>query len=295
MFRVGYIAAPPTIGSADIIVARAAKPENPVSRTATANALTLKYRMISLLQATSSQWRGFGRRRASPACTGEDRNRFHDSRKIPAPLRATGLCRLNFAKEAKKPGCEDRVATLTQTDNGELVLLIDAVAAGDRDAFGKLYQRTAPKLFAILLRILRNRGAAEDALQDVFLKIWQNAGSFSAAAGPPMGWLISVARNRAIDILRRKNPAEPAATETADIFANIADTASGEEQMTELAALQHCLETLDEQARACILLAYYEGYSREELANRFGRPVGTVKTWLHRSLALLKSCLEATT
>lgn len=198
-------------------------------------------------------------------------------------------------KEAKKPGCEDRVATLTQTDNGELVLLIDAVAAGDRDAFGKLYQRTAPKLFAILLRILRNRGTAEDALQDVFLKIWQNAGSFSAEAGPPMGWLISVARNRAIDILRRKNPAEPAATETADIFANIADTASGEEQMTERAALQHCLETLEEQARACILLAYYEGYSREELANRFGRPVGTIKTWLHRSLALLKSCLEATT
>ncbi len=216
-------------------------------------------------------------------------------KKIPAPPPATGLCRLNFAKESQEASCEDRVVTLTQADNGKLILLIDAVARGDRDAFGKLYQRTAPKLFAILLRILRNRGAAEDALQDVFLRIWQNAGSFSAEAGPPMGWLISVTRNRAIDIMRRKNPAEPAATETADIFANIADTAGGEEQMTELAALQHCLETLEEQARACILLAYYEGYSREELANRFGRPVGTIKTWLHRSLALLKSCLEATT
>ena len=63
----------------------------------------------------------------------------------------------------------------------------------------------------------------------------------------------------------------------------------------ELAALRHCLGTLEELARNCILLAYYDGYSREELASRFGRPVGTIKTWLHRSLALLKSCLEAAT
>lgn len=189
----------------------------------------------------------------------------------------------------------DRPAALAQLDNGELIALIGATARGDRDAFATLYQRTAPKLFAILLRILRGKAAAEDALQDVFLKIWQNARSFSPEAGPPMGWLISVARNRAIDILRARNPAEPGALEATDLFARLADLSDGEAQMSDLSALRHCLGTLEEPARNCILLAYYEGYSREELARRFDRPVGTIKTWLHRNLAILKSCLEATT
>ena len=178
-------------------------------------------------------------------------------------------------------------------DNGELATLLGAVARGDRRAFALLYQRLSPKLFAILLRILRNKATAEDALQDVFLKIWQNAGSFAPEAGSGMAWLVSITRNRAIDILRAKNPAEPAATEATDYFANIADHQGGEGQIMDLAVLQHCLETLEEPARACILLAYHEGYSREELAQRFGRPVGTIKTWLHRSLAALKSCLDA--
>ncbi len=189
----------------------------------------------------------------------------------------------------------DRPAALAQLDNGELIALIGATARGDRDAFATLYQRTAPKLFAILLRILRGKAAAEDALQDVFLKIWQNARSFSPEAGPPMGWLISIARNRAIDILRARNPAEPGALEATDLFARLADLSDGEAQMSDLSALRHCLGTLEEPARNCILLAYYEGYSREELARRFDRPVGTIKTWLHRNLAILKSCLEATT
>ena len=189
----------------------------------------------------------------------------------------------------------DRPAALAQLDNGELIALIGATARGDRDAFATLYQRTAPKLFAILLRILRGKAAAEDALQDVFLKIWQNARSFSPEAGPPMGWLISVARNRAIDILRARNPAEPGELEATDLFARLADLSDGEAQMSDLSALRHCLGTLEEPARNCILLAYYEGYSREELARRFDRPVGTIKTWLHRNLAILKSCLEATT
>lgn len=189
----------------------------------------------------------------------------------------------------------DRSAALAQLDNGELIALIGATARGDRAAFATLYQRTAPKLLAILLRILRSKAAAEDALQDVFLKIWQNAESFSPEAGPPVGWLISIARNRAIDILRARNPAEPGELEATDLFARLADLSDGEAQMSDLSALRHCLGTLEEPARNCILLAYYEGYSREELARRFDRPVGTIKTWLHRNLAILKSCLEAAT
>ncbi len=185
---------------------------------------------------------------------------------------------------------------MTATDNAELATLLGAVARRDRAAFKELYGCVAPKLFAILLRILRNKATAEDVLQDAFLRIWQNAESFSAEAGPAMGWLISIARNRAIDVLRSKNPAEPAAeTDAADLFEKIAEPGDRETEMMNIAALRHCLGEIEEPARSCILLAYYEGYSREELATRFDRPVNTIKTWLHRGLAGLKSCLDAST
>lgn len=182
------------------------------------------------------------------------------------------------------------------TNNAELATLLGAVARHDRTAFKELYGRIAPKLFAILLRILRNKAAAEDVLQDVFLRIWQNAESFSAEAGPAMGWLISIARNRAIDILRSQNPAEPAPeTDAAEWYARIAEPGDRETQMMNIAALRHCLGEIEEPTRSCILLAYYEGYSREELAARFDHPVNTIKTWLHRGLMALKSCLDVST
>lgn len=185
---------------------------------------------------------------------------------------------------------------MTSTATPELATLIAAVGRRDRAAFRELYQRVSPKLFGILLRILRNRATAEDALQDVFLRIWQNAESFSAKTGPAMGWLISIARNRAIDILRSKNPAAPASEiDAADLCAKIADPSDREADMLNIAALRQCLGTIEEPMRSCLLLAYYEGHSREELARRFDRPVNTIKTWLHRSLAVLKSCLEAST
>ncbi len=134
---------------------------------------------------------------------------------------------------------------MTPLDNSELVILLAATARGDRAAFAQLYRRSAPKLFAILLRILPGRSVAEDALQDVFLKIWQNAGSFAPGAGTAMGWLVSITRNRAIDIVRTKNPAAPAERENADYLANIADLSGGEGHLMDLAALRRCLATLE--------------------------------------------------
>ncbi|HEY1735765.1 MAG TPA: sigma-70 family RNA polymerase sigma factor, partial [Methylovirgula sp.] len=93
---------------------------------------------------------------------------------------------------------------MTATNNAELAALLKAVARKDRAAFQALYEDTSPKLFAIVLRILRERAPAEDVLQDVFLKVWQNAAGFSPQAGSAMGWLIAIARNRAIDLLRSK-------------------------------------------------------------------------------------------
>ena len=181
---------------------------------------------------------------------------------------------------------------MTFSDNAELANLICAAGRRVRAAFKQLYERVAPKLFAIVLRILRERPLAEDVLQDVFLKIWQNAESFSADHGPAMGWVIAIARNRAIDVLRtRKLAAFVPASDATEFFAQLA-TGDCETEMANLAALRHCLGEIEEPARSCILLAYYEGYSREELASRYDRSVNTIKTWLFRSLLVLKTCLE---
>jgi RNA polymerase sigma factor (sigma-70 family) len=196
-------------------------------------------------------------------------------------------------RDAAKTARRMRWRIVTATNNAELAALLQAVARKDRAAFQALYERTAPKLFAIVLRILRERAPAEDVLQDVFLRVWQNAAGFSVEAGSAMGWLIAIARNRAIDHLRTKKLMPLAGTDdAADPYAEIAAIGDREAEMNDLAVLRHCLGELEESARSCVLLAYYEGYSREELAKRFDRPVNTIKTWLFRALGALKSCLE---
>jgi RNA polymerase sigma factor (sigma-70 family) len=171
--------------------------------------------------------------------------------------------------------------------------LLCAVARHDRDAFRNLYEVAAPKLFGTVLRITRNQAAAEEVLQDVFLRIWQNAASFSPDTGPARAWMNSVARNRAIDVLRQRASVPSLPGDGDDgIFERIAEDRDREGDMINNASLRHCLGEIEEPARDCVLLAYYEGYSREELAQRFERPVNTIKTWLHRTLASLRACLD---
>ena len=173
--------------------------------------------------------------------------------------------------------------------------LLLAVAAGDRKAFRTLYDGTAPKLFGTILRILRNRPAAEEVLQDVYLRIWQNASSYAPDTAPAGVWMNSIARNRSIDVLRQRGimPVS-AASDVSDWFEKVAEDRDREGDMIDNASLRHCLGQIEPQARSCVLLAYYEGFSREELAERFGRPVNTIKTWLHRSLGSLRACLDGT-
>lgn len=172
--------------------------------------------------------------------------------------------------------------------------LLRSVARGDRQAFRQLYDLTAPKLFAILLRMMRDRPAAEEILQDVFLRVWRNAGRYSPEMGPAMAWLTVVARNRAIDVLRQKSEVTMAPSEDGeDWYARIAEPRDREAEMLDNGALRFCLRQIDPQKRECLLQAYYEGFSREELAARHRQPVNTIKTWLHRSLAALKTCMEA--
>ncbi|MGX7706189.1 sigma-70 family RNA polymerase sigma factor [Methylobacterium sp. Gmos1] len=177
-----------------------------------------------------------------------------------------------------------------------LAELIAQVAAGRQDALRALYDRTAPKLFGLILRIVRDRGAAEDVLQDCYLRVWQNAAGYAPEAGRPMAWLAAIARHRAIDRVRQKGEVLMPASddEEEDWLARVADPRDPEAEFLSRDALLACLERLEPAQRDCVVRAYCEGLSREELAVRYDRPVNTVKTWLHRGLASLRGCLDAT-
>lgn len=178
-------------------------------------------------------------------------------------------------------------------DDADLQHLLTAVATRDRQAFHDLYVACAPKLFGTVLCIVRERAIAEEVLQDVFLRIWQRAGSFAPGTAPAIVWMNSIARNRSIDLLRQRGTVQMSSGDDGtDWFARVAEDRDRERDMVDNASLRRCLQTLEAQARQCVLLAYYEGFSREELALRFERPVNTIKTWLHRSLGTLRACLD---
>ena len=172
--------------------------------------------------------------------------------------------------------------------------LLGRIAARDAAAFSALYKATSAKLYGVVARILPRGDAAADALQEAYVRIWEKAGEFDPAKGSPLAWMATIARNRALDEVRRVRPGsledlpesfEPAADEV--------DPLAARERSEGLVKLMNCLQSLDEEKRAVVLLAYYRGLSREALALRFGRPVPTIKTWLHRSLAQLRDCLAS--
>jgi RNA polymerase sigma-70 factor, ECF subfamily len=174
----------------------------------------------------------------------------------------------------------------------ELVWLMAGVARGDQAAFERLYVATRAKLFGVVLRILRRTDLAEEVIQETYLKIWNNAGSFDAKLATPITWMVAIARNRALDVVRRKSEVsiedEPEAMETAGEEPN---PLARQEMTDELKRLLGCLGQLDEERRRLVLLAYYGGWSREQLAVKFEAPANTIKTWLRRSLQEIRECL----
>ncbi len=177
----------------------------------------------------------------------------------------------------------------------EIARLLAACARQDRQAFQRLYERASPQLLACLLHILRSRAMAEDALQDVFVQVWGRAGQFESGRGSAWGWLIAIARYRAIDLQRREKCL------TTEPYAEI-DEIPGDDEPQEAivglgqratAALTNCLGALQPRQRECILLAYQGGLSHSGVAAEIGEPLGSVKSWIRRGLAALKRCLES--
>jgi RNA polymerase sigma-70 factor (ECF subfamily) len=176
--------------------------------------------------------------------------------------------------------------------SSELVPLLAAVAKGDRSAFDRLYIATRAKLYGVVLRILRRTDLADEVMQETYLKVWRNAADFNAEIATPVTWMVAIARNRAIDLVRRKREISLEDTpESLDVAADSPNPLAQREISEEVKRLLGCIGGLEEERRRLVLLAYYNGWSRDELAVKFNRPVNTIKTWLRRSLIEVRECL----
>lgn len=182
---------------------------------------------------------------------------------------------------------------ISSDDRLRLGRLLSLTGAGDSGAFTELYERTSARLFGICLRMLHDRAEAEEVLQEVFVTVWRRAEDFDPALGAPTTWLISLARNKAVDRLRQRSVRAP--LQTIDLE-QLADDGRGPpadaEASQEYRRLQSCLEQLDPKQRRSIREAFLSGATYKELAERCQVPLGTMKSWIRRALTQLRKCLE---
>ncbi len=165
-------------------------------------------------------------------------------------------------------------------------------AAGDRAALRAIYDLEAPRMLGVALRLLRRRPLAEEAVHDTFVQVWQRAASFDPERGEARTWLYAVLRNRALNILRGESR-----TDLVEDFEPMGLVSSDESpetialRLSDTGALKRCLDRLEPMRRQAILLAYVHGLSHGELAGRLGVPLGTMKSWIRRSLLSLRECM----
>ncbi len=187
-----------------------------------------------------------------------------------------------------------------ELNNLELVRLLHDSASGNRVAFQRLYDATAPRLYAVALKLLRDRAAADDVLQDAYVQIWHRAGDYHDQRGSPLAWLTTIVRYRAIDALRKarsRAPLEESTIDSAmDSLGACAPAGDGPMQRAVLEEdadyLIRCLSRLSESQRQGVALAFYHGLTHSELAQSLAVPLGTIKSRLRRSLLRLRDCLK---
>ncbi|MCA1438900.1 sigma-70 family RNA polymerase sigma factor [Ensifer sp. IC4062] len=174
----------------------------------------------------------------------------------------------------------------------EISALLGRVVLRDRDAFAALYRQTSPKLFGVCLRILKDRSEAEEALQEIYVKVWQRADRFATGQASPMSWLTAIARNHAIDLIRSRKPVANAIDEIYDLADPAPDPERSAAVRSEGRRIDACMEELEKDRAEAVRRAYVEGLSYQELAEMFAVPLNTMRTWLRRSLLKLRECME---
>ena len=211
-------------------------------------------------------------------------------------LQHQSCCRptdFRFAPASGMSSLVDSRPQLERSGKGDqLARLLHEIAAGNREAFARLYQRTSAKLYGICLRLLGNEAEAQEILQEVFLTVWGKADRFDAGKAGAITWLSVLARNRAIDRIRSR----PSGAVDIDAAAEIPDDAPSAfdvvEQAQDSVRLRACLDKLEERARTMIRSAFFEGATYPQLAAQAGVPLPTMKSWIRRGLKHLRECLE---
>ena len=174
-----------------------------------------------------------------------------------------------------------------------LARLLSRAGEGDAGAFAVLYERTSGRLFGLVLRLLRDREEAEEVLQEVFVTVWRRARDFDAARASAGTWLVTIARNRAIDRLRQHRPRHDGEAIDLEALADEGEEPPAAAETSEAyQRLHRCLEALDPKSRRAVREAFFTGATYKELAQRCQVPLGTLKSWIRRALAQLRTCLE---
>jgi RNA polymerase sigma-70 factor (ECF subfamily) len=183
---------------------------------------------------------------------------------------------------------------MARADRQHLTDLLQRLADGDEGALEPLYRSTSAKLFGICLRILKDESEAEDILQEVYVTVWRKAALFEAGLASPITWLAMIARNRAIDRLRKLRGVEPfdPASEVFDSADPGASPLQALEDDEARRRLEECLAGLEPKYAAALRAAFFGGSTYADIAEETGTPLGTVKGWIRRSLLALKKCLE---
>ena len=178
-------------------------------------------------------------------------------------------------------------------DRDELNRLLQQVGRNDQKAFAELYKRTSSKLFGVCLRMLHDRSEAEEVLQETYTTVWRRAAGFDSAKASAITWLVTLSRNKAIDRLRQHRE------ELLDDPSKLNETvdeqptpAAGAETSQEYQRLQRCLDELEPQQQKSVREAFFTGATYNELAARCKVPLGTMKSWIRRSLMQLRTCLD---
>lgn len=164
--------------------------------------------------------------------------------------------------------------------------------SGNKRAFRELYEREAPKMVGVAMRLLKRQSLAEDAVHDTFVSVWNKASTYDPKVGSARGWIYTILRNRSLNMLRSESRLDwQDDFETLSVLTTDDDPEALISSLSEASALRRCLESLDPRRRSVLVLAYVHGLTHGELAGKLGVPLGTMKSWIRRALLSLKECL----
>lgn len=186
---------------------------------------------------------------------------------------------------------EDRDALMVELED-----LLARTALHDKQAFARLYELASPRLFGVLVRMVRTRAIAEEILQECFIRIWQHAGTYMSSKSQPLTWMTSIVRNRALDYLRSQRNVRIAPADADERLLAIADDTpgalAGMLAAADVQSLRECLGGLDANQQKSIAAAFYRGLTHDQVAAELGIALGTVKSWIRRGLERLRRCID---